>query len=232
LFAGTSRQEHAQTPQPAAATGDSAAAPPDSNFFSYFNLNPAAMNPALGGGEEVRLCNPCVPDPNFEPPPPPPLADYRAPTSVPSTAADTAASDVFGPPPPASDASAWSLNTVPSTSTTVPATTTDSASVTDISTPATTATTSSQALGSGLASVPVVEEPLDEEQLRHPRTESDLQSASRRDAVSPDGRRRAATEGRVSENYPYPVTLFCHSDMLPTASPSLLMHSFSCFLHA
>jgi hypothetical protein len=25
-------------------------------------------NPALGGGEEVRLCNPCVPDPNPEPP--------------------------------------------------------------------------------------------------------------------------------------------------------------------
>ncbi|RHZ54400.1 putative C6 transcription factor (War1) [Aspergillus thermomutatus] len=28
---------------------------------------PAAINPALGGGEEVRLCNPCVPDPNPEP---------------------------------------------------------------------------------------------------------------------------------------------------------------------
>lgn len=27
-----------------------------------------ASNPALGGGEEVRLCNPCVPDPNPEPP--------------------------------------------------------------------------------------------------------------------------------------------------------------------
>lgn len=26
------------------------------------------LNPALGGGEEVRLCNPCVPDPNPEPP--------------------------------------------------------------------------------------------------------------------------------------------------------------------
>lgn len=25
-------------------------------------------NPALGGGEEVRVCNPCVPDPNFDPP--------------------------------------------------------------------------------------------------------------------------------------------------------------------
>ncbi|CEL06814.1 Putative FYVE finger-containing protein [Aspergillus calidoustus] len=30
--------------------------------------SPVAFNPALGGGEEVRLCNPCVPDPNPEPP--------------------------------------------------------------------------------------------------------------------------------------------------------------------
>ncbi|KAL4930481.1 phosphatidylinositol-3-phosphate-binding ubiquitin-protein ligase [Aspergillus undulatus] len=30
--------------------------------------SPVAANPALGGGEEVRLCNPCVPDPNPEPP--------------------------------------------------------------------------------------------------------------------------------------------------------------------
>ncbi|KAF9895237.1 hypothetical protein FE257_000139 [Aspergillus nanangensis] len=30
--------------------------------------SPATLNPALGGGEEVRLCNPCVPDPNPEPP--------------------------------------------------------------------------------------------------------------------------------------------------------------------
>jgi hypothetical protein len=27
-----------------------------------------SANPALGGGEEVRLCNPCVPDPNPDPP--------------------------------------------------------------------------------------------------------------------------------------------------------------------
>ncbi|KAH7030221.1 FYVE zinc finger-domain-containing protein [Macrophomina phaseolina] len=27
------------------------------------------LNPALGGGEEVRVCNPCVPDPNLSPPP-------------------------------------------------------------------------------------------------------------------------------------------------------------------
>lgn len=31
-------------------------------------VSPSAANPALGGGEEVRLCNPCVPDPNPEPP--------------------------------------------------------------------------------------------------------------------------------------------------------------------
>ncbi|KAL3479061.1 FYVE zinc finger-domain-containing protein [Aspergillus californicus] len=30
--------------------------------------SPIVINPALGGGEEVRLCNPCVPDPNPEPP--------------------------------------------------------------------------------------------------------------------------------------------------------------------
>lgn len=30
--------------------------------------SPTALNPALGGGEEVRLCNPCVPDPNPDPP--------------------------------------------------------------------------------------------------------------------------------------------------------------------
>ncbi|OMP86478.1 E3 ubiquitin-protein ligase PIB1 [Diplodia seriata] len=33
-----------------------------SRFDLYFN-------PALGGGEEVRVCNPCVPDPNLSPPP-------------------------------------------------------------------------------------------------------------------------------------------------------------------
>jgi hypothetical protein len=35
------------------------------------NMSPFApfRNPALGGGEEVRVCNPCVPDPNYGPPP-------------------------------------------------------------------------------------------------------------------------------------------------------------------
>lgn len=36
--------------------------PSASRFDLYFN-------PALGGGEEVRVCNPCVPDPNLSPPP-------------------------------------------------------------------------------------------------------------------------------------------------------------------
>lgn len=31
-------------------------------------LSTSTINPALGGGEEVRLCNPCVPDPNPNPP--------------------------------------------------------------------------------------------------------------------------------------------------------------------
>ena len=38
----------------------------DENAMSTFG---PFRNPALGGGEEVRVCNPCVPDPNFSPPP-------------------------------------------------------------------------------------------------------------------------------------------------------------------
>ncbi|KAF1830281.1 hypothetical protein BDW02DRAFT_583004 [Decorospora gaudefroyi] len=38
----------------------------DENAMSPFG---PYRNPALGGGEEVRVCNPCVPDPNFNPPP-------------------------------------------------------------------------------------------------------------------------------------------------------------------
>ena len=30
-------------------------------------VSSSLINPALGGGEEVRLCNPCVPDPNPHP---------------------------------------------------------------------------------------------------------------------------------------------------------------------
>jgi hypothetical protein len=39
----------------------------DTNNMSAFG---PFRNPALGGGEEVRVCNPCVPDPNYDPPPP------------------------------------------------------------------------------------------------------------------------------------------------------------------
>lgn len=38
----------------------------DENTLSPFG---PLRNPALGGGEEVRVCNPCVPDPNYGPPP-------------------------------------------------------------------------------------------------------------------------------------------------------------------
>ena len=37
-------------------------------------------NPALGGGEEVRVCNPCVPDPNYNPPPQVPRPDNWPPS--------------------------------------------------------------------------------------------------------------------------------------------------------
>ena len=40
---------------------------PSSPSASY-RPGDTAPNPALGGGEEVRLCNPCVPDPNPDPP--------------------------------------------------------------------------------------------------------------------------------------------------------------------
>jgi len=39
------------------------------------------FDPALGGGQEVRLCNPCVPDPNPLPPPAYPSSTPRAVTS-------------------------------------------------------------------------------------------------------------------------------------------------------
>lgn len=48
-------------------------------------------NPALGGGEEVRLCNPCVPDPNPNPP-----QSYRFPSSYLLPGSDASA---FGPTP-------------------------------------------------------------------------------------------------------------------------------------
>ncbi|KAI9773172.1 MAG: hypothetical protein M1840_008293 [Geoglossum simile] len=63
-----------ETPQIIDLTGDS---PPRDqsqqlgrqNAAAHRPANEAGSNPALGGGAEVRICNPCVPDPNNEPPP-------------------------------------------------------------------------------------------------------------------------------------------------------------------
>ncbi|KAF1846328.1 FYVE-domain-containing protein [Cucurbitaria berberidis CBS 394.84] len=54
-------------------------------------------NPALGGGEEVRVCNPCVPDPNFNPPP-----QYNPPASsrYPATFSASSSSSYVPPFPP------------------------------------------------------------------------------------------------------------------------------------
>jgi hypothetical protein len=59
------------------------------------NMSPYGplRNPALGGGEEVRVCNPCVPDPNYGPPP-----QYTP--SVPSRRPSQASSHHFAPRPP------------------------------------------------------------------------------------------------------------------------------------
>lgn len=59
-------------------TGDDDDANPMANFGPF-------RNPALGGGAEVRVCNPCVPDPNYSLPP-----QYPSPSS-----------HAYGPPPPA-----------------------------------------------------------------------------------------------------------------------------------
>ena len=64
-------------------------------------------NPALGGGETVRVCNPCVPDPNYGPPPqheeqrsPPPSSRSRAQTYAAeesSAASGISFTRLFGP---------------------------------------------------------------------------------------------------------------------------------------
>lgn len=43
----------------------------ESNGDEVHEDSPTGLNgnPALGGGQEVRVCNPCVPDPNNNPPP-------------------------------------------------------------------------------------------------------------------------------------------------------------------
>jgi hypothetical protein len=56
-------------------TGDEptdTAVPPVSEQGRVRSFSRTRINPALGGGQEVRICNPCVPDPNIEPPRPPP----------------------------------------------------------------------------------------------------------------------------------------------------------------
>jgi len=54
----------------------------DANTMSVFG---PFRNPGLGGGEEVRVCNPCVPDPNYSPPPQyTPFAHERYSTQNPS----------------------------------------------------------------------------------------------------------------------------------------------------
>ncbi|KAJ5782057.1 hypothetical protein N7457_003831 [Penicillium paradoxum] len=55
-LADSSPMPSSRAPQIVDLTGDN----PSSSF-------PSIVNPALGGGEEVRLCNPCVPDPNPNP---------------------------------------------------------------------------------------------------------------------------------------------------------------------
>jgi hypothetical protein len=43
--------------------------PGQPNAITHRPANELGLNPSLGGGAEVRICNPCVPDPNNEPPP-------------------------------------------------------------------------------------------------------------------------------------------------------------------
>ncbi|KAH0548564.1 hypothetical protein GP486_007892, partial [Trichoglossum hirsutum] len=43
--------------------------PGQPNAATRLPANELGLNPSLGGGAEVRICNPCVPDPNNEPPP-------------------------------------------------------------------------------------------------------------------------------------------------------------------
>lgn len=51
-------------------TGDESPSQPQprTHMQRNYSRDLPTLNPGLGGGEEVRLCNPCVPDPNPEPP--------------------------------------------------------------------------------------------------------------------------------------------------------------------
>lgn len=68
--------------------------------------NVHCLDPALGGGREVRLCNPCVPDPNPLPPPPYSLSNPHVLGSFPRP--EHQASLTQRPPPPVSSNSASS----------------------------------------------------------------------------------------------------------------------------
>lgn len=65
----------------------------DTNLASNFGT---FRNPALGGGEEVRVCNPCVPDPNYSLPPQylPLTSHAYGQTPVPSTQPDYTSSAI------------------------------------------------------------------------------------------------------------------------------------------
>jgi hypothetical protein len=60
---------------------------PDGNTRSRSNTGSSDghENPALGGGETVRVCNPCVPDPNYGPPPQQQEEQRSPPPSTPSS---------------------------------------------------------------------------------------------------------------------------------------------------
>lgn len=59
-------------PPPSTALPSSSPVPPPRPIIDLTGedslSSSSIINPALGGGEEVRLCNPCVPDPNPNPP--------------------------------------------------------------------------------------------------------------------------------------------------------------------
>ncbi|KAI1516528.1 FYVE zinc finger [Pyrenophora tritici-repentis] len=80
----------------------------DENAMSNFG---PFRNPALGGGEEVRVCNPCVPDPNFSPPPQydTPARASRYPGQFPPTARSPYISRPQPPPHPRAHRSASSV---------------------------------------------------------------------------------------------------------------------------
>ncbi|KAI4719342.1 FYVE-domain-containing protein [Aureobasidium sp. EXF-10727] len=86
---------------------------PDGSTRSRSSTGPPNYpeNPALGGGETVRVCNPCVPDPNYGPPPqqqeeqrsPPPSIRSRQTTCQSAPHNARTLSDFSGTPPQSTD---------------------------------------------------------------------------------------------------------------------------------